>query len=97
MSSWKTCDISSPYCQCVAWQDDHDCEMDAIDIVDHDLFEETDKSIEAGEVHRLDLKPLGSRKMLQVTPIPSISIHLQHSTNSVAQRVGSIFVGCFAG
>ena len=49
-----------------------------------------------GEVHRLDLKPLGSR-MLQVTLIPSISIHLQHSTNSVAQRVGSIFVGCFAG
>ena len=49
-----------------------------------------------GEVHRLDLKPLGSR-MLQVTLIPSISIHLQHNTNSVAQRVGSIFVGCFAG
>lgn len=50
-----------------------------------------------GEVHRLDLKPLGSRKMQQVTLIPSISIHLQHNTNSVAQRVGSIFVGCFAG
>ena len=51
----------------MAWQDDHDCEMDAIDIVDHDLFEETffgfldahhdRQKLEAGEVHRLDLSP----------------------------------------
>lgn len=56
-----------------------------------------------GEVHRLDLKPLGSgsRKMLQVTPhtliINSFAIKSICGTAPTLWHNESIFVGCFAG